>query len=92
MEREHSRHTRLFELHGLSALRKFLASMPSDQSTWLLSAPQDGYAEGLLQELSSKLQKQTSFSRENIAEFTIPTFKVRSYFSSGAFNALMYDS
>ncbi|KAL5518584.1 VMA5 [Sanghuangporus vaninii] len=50
--------------------------MPSEQSTWLVSVPHDGDSEGLVQELSSKIQQQTrSFSRRNIAEFAIPSFK-----------------
>ena len=51
--------------------------MPSEQSTWLLSAPQDGDAEGIVEELTNKIQQHTrSFPRKNISEFGIPTFKV----------------
>ncbi|TDL28740.1 ATPase, V1 complex, subunit C [Rickenella mellea] len=50
--------------------------MPSDQSTWLISAPHDGDSEGLLQELTSKLQQQSkSFPSTNIAQLNIPSFK-----------------
>jgi len=51
--------------------------MPSDQSTWLIAVPQDGDSEGILQELSSKLAHQSkSYSRSNIGQFHIPSFKV----------------
>ncbi|KAH7911221.1 ATPase V1 complex subunit C [Hygrophoropsis aurantiaca] len=50
--------------------------MPSDQSTWLIAIPQDGDAEGLLPELTSKLSQQLrSFPRSSIAEFNVPSFK-----------------
>ncbi|KAA1468593.1 ATPase, V1 complex, subunit C [Dentipellis sp. KUC8613] len=50
--------------------------MPSDQSTWLVSVPQDGDSEGLLQELSSKLAQQSkSFSRSSIGQLSLPSFK-----------------
>ncbi|KAH8120634.1 ATPase, V1 complex, subunit C [Phellopilus nigrolimitatus] len=50
--------------------------MPSDQSSWLIAVPQDGDAEGILQELTNKIQQQTrSFSPKNISEFHIPSFK-----------------
>lgn len=51
--------------------------MPSDQSTWLIAAPQDGDSEGLLQEVYSKLSQQSkTFSRNNIGQLSIPSFKV----------------
>jgi hypothetical protein len=51
--------------------------MPSDQSTWLLSAPNDGEAEGLVPEIAGKLaQTSRTFSRSNVAQLNIPTFKV----------------
>ncbi|KIL71074.1 hypothetical protein M378DRAFT_20487 [Amanita muscaria Koide BX008] len=49
--------------------------MPSDQSTWLIAVPQDGDSEGLLQELSPKLQNQAKLPSRNIAELAIPSFK-----------------
>lgn len=48
--------------------------MPSDQSTWLIAVPQDGDAEGLLPELTSKLPQHPRTS--NVAELAIPSFKV----------------
>jgi len=48
-------------------------SMPSEQSTWLISAPQDGESIGLVQELRSKLQQAKVAT--TIAEFGIPSFK-----------------
>ena len=57
--------------------QEFQEKMPSEQSTWLISAPQDGDSEGVIQELATKIQQQTrSFPRRNIAEFAIPSFKV----------------
>jgi V-type H+-transporting ATPase subunit C len=48
--------------------------MPSDQSTWLIAVPNDGDAEGLGQELHSKLAHQIkSFG---LAQLDIPSFKV----------------
>lgn len=50
--------------------------MPSDQSTWLIAAPQDGDSDGLLQELHTKLSQQSkSFSYNNIGQLYIPSFK-----------------
>ncbi|KAF8523067.1 hypothetical protein BU17DRAFT_43994 [Hysterangium stoloniferum] len=50
--------------------------MPSDQSTWLISVPQDGDAEGLHQELEAKFQQQLkSFDRSSSTQITLPTFK-----------------
>ncbi|KAH7883898.1 ATPase V1 complex subunit C [Phlebopus sp. FC_14] len=47
--------------------------MPSDQSTWLIAVPQDGDAEGLLPEITSKLSQ---YSRScPVAELAIPSFK-----------------
>jgi V-type H+-transporting ATPase subunit C len=52
-------------------------TMPSDQSTWLLAVPQDGDAEGLLPDVTTKLTQQSrSFPANNIAELNIPSFKV----------------
>ena len=54
--------------------------MPSDQSTWLLAVPQDGDAEGLFPEVTTKLTQQLrSFPVKNIAELSIPSFKVWLY-------------
>ncbi|EKM83402.1 hypothetical protein AGABI1DRAFT_81175 [Agaricus bisporus var. burnettii JB137-S8] len=49
--------------------------MPSDQSTWLVSVPQDGDSEGLLQELLPKLTSQAKLSSGNISSLGIPSFK-----------------
>ncbi|KIY45343.1 ATPase, V1 complex, subunit C [Fistulina hepatica ATCC 64428] len=50
--------------------------MPSEQSTWLLSIPQDGDAEGSVHELSSKLSGSKSVSlSSSVAPIDIPTFK-----------------
>ncbi|KAI9460255.1 hypothetical protein BJY52DRAFT_290218 [Lactarius psammicola] len=50
--------------------------MPSDQSTWLITVPQDGDTEGLLQELTSKLSQQSkTFSSGSIGQLYIPSFK-----------------
>lgn len=51
--------------------------MPSDQSTWLITVPQDGDSEGLLQELTSKLSQQSkTFSSSCIGQLFIPSFKI----------------
>lgn len=58
--------------------------MPSDQSTWLIAIPQDGDAEGTLQELHSKLAAQ-SRAGHSLSQLPIPAFKVRvsdSHFST----------
>ncbi|KAG5648157.1 hypothetical protein DXG03_006111 [Asterophora parasitica] len=47
--------------------------MPSDQSTWLIAVPYDGEAEGLSQELHSKLSHQSKYT--GLAQFEIPSFK-----------------
>ncbi|KAI9512668.1 hypothetical protein F5148DRAFT_1273602 [Russula earlei] len=50
--------------------------MPSDQSTWLITAPQDGDSEGLLQELTAKLSQQSkTFPTSSIGQLHIPSFK-----------------
>ncbi|KAF8649839.1 hypothetical protein AX16_005602 [Volvariella volvacea WC 439] len=50
--------------------------MPSDQSTWLISVPQDGESEGIVQELSYKLSQSTKLiPPSNISQFGIPSFK-----------------
>lgn len=55
--------------------------MPSDQSTWLIAVPQDGDSEGLLHEIRTKLSQQSrSFPINTVAELSIPSFKVTSYF------------
>jgi V-type H+-transporting ATPase subunit C len=51
--------------------------MPSDQSTWLLSVPQDGDSEGLLQEMHAKFSLK-SFPTNGLVQLQIPSFKVRS--------------
>jgi hypothetical protein len=60
--------------------------MPSDQSTWLITVPQDGDSDGLIQELISKLSQQSkTFSQSSIGQLDIPSFKVaytRSPFSN----------
>lgn len=48
--------------------------MPSDQSTWLLSVPQDGNSEGLLQEINTKFSSK-SLPTGGIAQLQIPAFK-----------------
>ncbi|KAH9853186.1 ATPase V1 complex subunit C [Lenzites betulinus] len=50
--------------------------MPSDQSTWLVSVPESGDAEGLYHELSTKLSSSSkSVQPSNIAQLSIPSFK-----------------
>ncbi|KAI0005481.1 ATPase V1 complex subunit C [Russula compacta] len=50
--------------------------MPSDQSTWVITVPQDGDSEGLLQELASKLSQQSkTFTPSSIGQLYIPSFK-----------------
>ncbi|KAF8832566.1 hypothetical protein HHX47_DHR1001448 [Lentinula edodes] len=50
--------------------------MPSDQSTWIISAPLNGDSEGIVQELTTKLVQQSkSISANSIAELGIPSFK-----------------
>ena len=49
--------------------------MPSDQSTWLIAIPQDGDAEGTLQQLHSKLAVQSK-TAPSISQLPIPSFKV----------------
>ncbi|KAF8480952.1 hypothetical protein DFH94DRAFT_436267 [Russula ochroleuca] len=50
--------------------------MPSDQSTWIISVPQDGDSEGLLEELGTKLSQQSkTFTPSNIGQLPIPSFK-----------------
>lgn len=51
--------------------------MPSNQATWLISAPQDGDSEGLIQELQYKLQQQLrSFDTNDVSQLAVPAFKV----------------
>ncbi|KAG5639323.1 hypothetical protein H0H81_004526 [Sphagnurus paluster] len=47
--------------------------MPSDQSTWVIAVPNDGDAEGLAQELHSKLIHYSRLT--SLAQFEIPSFK-----------------
>ncbi|TFK23125.1 ATPase, V1 complex, subunit C [Coprinopsis marcescibilis] len=49
--------------------------MPSDQSTWLVSVPQDGDTEGLFQELAPKLTSQARLQLRDLAQLPIPSFK-----------------
>ncbi|KIJ34997.1 hypothetical protein M422DRAFT_76369 [Sphaerobolus stellatus SS14] len=50
--------------------------MPSDQSTWVISAPQDGDSEGLLQELEANLRKEIRmFDKNSLTQIPIPAFK-----------------
>ncbi|KAI0824128.1 ATPase V1 complex subunit C [Trametes gibbosa] len=50
--------------------------MPSDQSTWLVSVPESGDAEGLYHELSTKLSSGSkSVAPSNLAQLSIPSFK-----------------
>ncbi|KXN84787.1 V-type proton ATPase subunit C 1-B [Leucoagaricus sp. SymC.cos] len=49
--------------------------MPSDQSTWLISVPQDGDSEGLAEEITPKLTSQAKLPSRNIAPLNIPSFK-----------------
>ena len=54
-----------------------LATMPSDQSTWLIAVPQDGESEGVYQELETKFQQQLrAFNRKNFTQLSLPAFKV----------------
>ncbi|RPD63161.1 ATPase V1 complex subunit C [Lentinus tigrinus ALCF2SS1-7] len=50
--------------------------MPSDQSTWLISVPESGDAEGLFHELSSKLGSGSKSGQpSNLSQLSIPSFK-----------------
>ncbi|KAI0662613.1 ATPase V1 complex subunit C [Cubamyces menziesii] len=50
--------------------------MPSDQSTWIVSVPESGDAEGLFHELSTKLcSSSKSVLPSNLAQLAIPSFK-----------------
>jgi len=48
--------------------------MPSDQSTWLLSVPQDGDSEGLLHEICAKFSSK-SLPTNGLSQLQIPAFK-----------------
>ncbi|KAF9647479.1 ATPase, V1 complex, subunit C, partial [Thelephora ganbajun] len=48
--------------------------MPSDQSTWFLSVPQDGDSEGLLQEIHTRFSAK-SLPTNGLAQLRIPPFK-----------------
>jgi hypothetical protein len=54
--------------------------MPSDQSTWLIAVPNDGDAEGLHSEITSKLAQQSRSSQPSVSELGILAFKVRCVF------------
>ncbi|KAF8521475.1 ATPase V1 complex subunit C [Gautieria morchelliformis] len=50
--------------------------MPSDQSTWLISVPQDGDSDGVHQELENRFQQQSrAFDRKNFTQLSLPAFK-----------------
>ena len=51
--------------------------MPSDLSTWLISAPQNGDTEGLIQEIGGKFAQAKALSESNFAAFEVPSLKVR---------------
>ena len=54
-----------------------LSTMPSDQSTWLISVPDNGDTEGLYHELTTKLTGSSkSVLPSNLAQLSIPSFKV----------------
>lgn len=77
-ERVHSllslvHHSLAFLVH-LHCVLTFTHEMPSDQSTWLIAIPQDGDADGTLQELHSKLASTTK--SPGIAQLPIPALKV----------------
>ena len=55
--------------------------MPSDQSTWLIAIPNDGDADGLLPEITSKLTQASRSSQTAVTDFAIPAFKVDLSFS-----------
>jgi hypothetical protein len=75
---DEGRSSQVLVRHSCSDLISSSASMPSDQSTWLIAVPNDGDSEGVLPEISQKLTHQSkSFPRENIAQLNIPSFKVR---------------
>ena len=46
--------------------------MPSDQATWLIAVPNDGDAEGIVQELQHKLKAPS----RTVSQLGIPSFKV----------------
>ena len=61
-----------------ATLLRVTTTMPSDQSTWLISAPLNGDTEGLQQELSDKVSHNIkSIPPNSIATLAIPSFKVR---------------
>ncbi|KAG8915545.1 Vacuolar ATP synthase subunit C [Tulasnella sp. 408] len=49
--------------------------MPSEQATWLISAPDDSDAIGLPQSLVTKLVQARAVSRENVASLEVPGLK-----------------
>lgn len=49
--------------------------MPSDQSTWLISVPQDGDSESLIEEITRKLTSQARLPSRKITHLNIPSFK-----------------
>ena len=50
--------------------------MPSDLSTWLVSVPNDGDSEGMLQEIRGKLSQSKALSPSNLSELEVPSLKV----------------
>ncbi|EPT04138.1 ATPase V1 complex subunit C [Fomitopsis schrenkii] len=48
--------------------------MPSDQSTWLVAVPHDGDAEGLHQDLVTKLQVGSKSAVASLAPLPVPSF------------------
>lgn len=50
--------------------------MPSDQSTWLVAVPHDGDAEGLHQDLVTKLQVGSKSAVASLAPLPVPSFTV----------------
>ncbi|OSX67744.1 hypothetical protein POSPLADRAFT_1127011 [Postia placenta MAD-698-R-SB12] len=53
--------------------------MPSDQSTWLVAIPQDGDAEGVSHELSSKLAVNSRNQAASLSALPIPSFKASNH-------------
>ncbi|KAJ3508061.1 hypothetical protein NLJ89_g5960 [Agrocybe chaxingu] len=49
--------------------------MPSDQSTWLVAAPQGHDPQDLFQRVANKLIQQAKISPRNIGQLVIPSFK-----------------
>jgi hypothetical protein len=64
--------------------------MPSDLSTWLVSVPQNGDSEGLLQELKGKLANSKILPASNLAELLIPSLKVSIYAYASIYRQSLY--